>query len=150
MVLARNRGHLGSGLTWVLLFTFLNIVQQPRNKCEVVLTTELCGHVQIDSCARCIIFLATGPNQTCSTQIGLVGFVRRCLHHLREQRSEEISSQSLGSLVNPENADERKEVVLASRNRSNPTQIQKSDILKRVDNKHPGNCERIKKSNRKC
>ena len=29
---------------------------------------------------------------------------------LREQRSEEISSRSLGSLVNPENADERKEV----------------------------------------
>ena len=40
----------------------------------------------------------------------------------REQRSEEISSRSLGSLVIPENADE-----------SNPTQIQKSDILKRVD-----------------
>ena len=34
---------------------------------------------------------------------------------LREQRSEEISSQSLGSRVNPEYADERKEVVQAPR-----------------------------------
>ena len=34
---------------------------------------------------------------------------------LREQRSEEISSRSLGSLVNPENVDERKEVMQASR-----------------------------------
>ena len=32
----------------------------------------------------------------------------------RVKRSEEISSRSLGSLVNPENADERKEVVQAS------------------------------------
>ena len=40
----------------------------------------------------------------------------------REQRSEETSSRSLGSWVNPEYADE-----------SNPAQIQKSDILKRVD-----------------
>ena len=33
----------------------------------------------------------------------------------REQRSEEISSQSLGSRVNPGNADERREVVIATR-----------------------------------
>ena len=34
---------------------------------------------------------------------------------LREQRSEGISSRSLGSLVNPMNADERKEVLRATR-----------------------------------
>ena len=34
---------------------------------------------------------------------------------LREQRSEKISSRSFGSLVNPVNADERKEVVRATR-----------------------------------
>ena len=34
---------------------------------------------------------------------------------LREQRSEEISSRSLGSLVNLVNADERKEVAQASK-----------------------------------
>ena len=34
---------------------------------------------------------------------------------VHEQRSEEISSRSLGSMVNPRNADERKEVVQASR-----------------------------------
>ena len=34
---------------------------------------------------------------------------------LPEKRSEEISSRSLGSLVNPEYADERKEVVQASK-----------------------------------
>ena len=34
---------------------------------------------------------------------------------VREQRSDEISSRSLGYLVNPGNADERKEVVQASR-----------------------------------
>ena len=39
---------------------------------------------------------------------------------LREQRSEEISSQSLGSMVNPVNADERKEVVEASRQLMQP------------------------------
>ena len=39
---------------------------------------------------------------------------RPCLV-LREHRSEEISARSLGSLVNPVNADERKEVVQASR-----------------------------------
>ena len=34
---------------------------------------------------------------------------------LHGQRSEEISSRSLGSLVNPENADEREEVERSSR-----------------------------------
>ena len=49
---------------------------------------------------------------------------------LREQRSEAISSRSLGSLVNTVNADERKEVVQASRQLVLPDSIQKSDILK--------------------
>ena len=40
---------------------------------------------------------------------------RPCLA-ARDPRSEEISSQSLGSLVNPENTDERKEVVMAAGN----------------------------------
>ena len=35
---------------------------------------------------------------------------------VRDPRSEEISSQSLGSLVNPENTDERKEVEIAAGN----------------------------------
>ena len=49
---------------------------------------------------------------------------------LRKQRSEDISSRSLGSLVNPENADERKEVARATRQL---VLIQKPDIHKRVD-----------------
>ena len=51
----------------------------------------------------------------------------------REQRSEEISSQSLGSRVNPGSPDERNEVVRATRQLVLPTQIQKSAILKRLD-----------------
>ena len=39
---------------------------------------------------------------------------------LREQRSEEVSSRSLGSLVNPWNTDERKEVEIASRKLERP------------------------------
>ena len=77
LALARNRGHLGSRLTAPLVAggehqgqltaeskSRLSIVQQPRNKCEPVPSTELCGHVQTDSCTRCIIFVATGPNKT--------------------------------------------------------------------------------------
>ena len=67
----------------------------------------------------------------------------------REHMSEDISSQSLGSRVNLENADERKEVVEQPGNWCSPTQIQNSDILKRVDKgillKQAGNwCWRIK------
>ena len=60
---------------------------------------------------------------------------------LREQRSEEISSRSLGSLVNPENADERNEVVQASR------QLVQSD--KKMFRKHPGNWRRRIKTKQK-
>ena len=45
--------------------------------------------------------------KTTSTEGSPTAKAKPCLA-LREQRSEEISSRSLGSLVNPENADERK------------------------------------------
>ena len=81
LALARNRGLLGSGLTAVLVagggehqghfaaeskktVSLLNIVQQPRNKCEPVPSTEQCGNAQIDSYMKCTNFVGTGPNKT--------------------------------------------------------------------------------------
>ena len=53
---------------------------------------------------------------------------------MRSPSREEDSSQSLGYLVNQENADERKEVEIALLETvGDPLQDQKSDILKRVD-----------------
>ena len=50
---------------------------------------------------------------------------------LREQRCEEISSRSLGSLVNLGNADERKEVVQASRQlvQEDPNQTESDETI---------------------
>ena len=55
--------------------------------------------------------------------------VKPCLV-LHGKRSEEIASRSLGSVVNPGHADERKKSNEHPGNWCYPTQIQKSHILK--------------------
>ena len=85
--------------------------------------------------------------KTTSNEGSPMAKVRPCLV-ARDPRSEEISSQSLGSPVNPGLPGKEKKSKQLPGNWCDPTQDQNSDILKRVDKRmfhlHPGMwCGRI-------